>query len=111
MQKLLSADAVVIQVLDPQGLSLFSGRSTFFHFQRNIAAYHHVGKFLLGVIVDVAHCHCAASAQNGKAVAQLLDFIEFVGDKDDGMSHIPQLFQFHKEFGNLLGSQHGSRLV
>ena len=32
-------------------------------------------------------------------------------DEHNGVPHIPQLFQFHKKFGNLLRSQYGSRFI
>ena len=59
----------------------------------------------------VSLAHGLAAAHNGQPVGYLLDFVEFVGNKDDRIALFLEVNQLAKELRRFLRGQHRRRLV
>lgn len=74
------------------------------------AAHHELDEFVLGGrrgdLVDAA-----AVAEDGDAVAECGDLLQVVGDEDDPDAVLAQLADDREELLDLLGGEHGGRLV
>ena len=60
-----------------------------------LAAYHHVGHL-------VQHVHQLSPVEDGAAVSDLFDLLNFVGDEDDGLAALAQLADDFEEEVDLL---------
>ena len=89
------------------------GRAGFIllHVQDDIAPDHQAGNFFLCDIARVVNAHGPAAAHNRQPVGDLHDFVELVGDEDDGVALILEVNQLLEQFGRLLRGQNGGRLV
>ena len=79
--------------------------------QLNVSAYHQAGDVRFGNIRYVMGTHGAAVADNSNAVTKVLDLIELVGDKYDGVACLAQELELLKQFLGLLRSKNRGRLI
>ena len=57
------------------------------------------------------YTHGHAAANNGDAVADLFHFVQFMGNENNGIAIIFQIFQFFKQFCGFLRSQNCGGLI
>ena len=97
-------------ILHPKDLLLGLG-GRFLHLQLHRAAHHHVRQLLLIGFAGVYRTNIPALAQHGDTVGHLHDFVELMGDKEDGLPLSRQILHDLHKLVDLLGRQHSSRLV
>lgn len=77
----------------------------------NIPAHHHAGNVRLGDVRHIAVIDGLTGPHDRDPVAELLDLVELVGNKDDGIALLFQALQLHEQFSGLLRGQNGGGLV
>ena len=75
------------------------------------AANHQIRHFLYGSVTDPAHVDELPVAENRTAVGNLPDFLDLMGDEDDGFSVFPEAVNDLQEKINFLRCEYGCRLI
>ena len=82
-----------------------------FHLKLNRPAHHHIGQGLLVGVFGIHRAHIFALAQYGDPIGHRHDLVQLVGDEEDALPLLGKLTHGGHQLVDLLGSQHGGRLV
>ena len=77
----------------------------------HVPAHHHAGELLPAGVRDVHRADVLAFPQDRAAVRHGHDLVELVGDEQDGLALCRQILHDLHQLVDLLGCQHGCRLV
>jgi hypothetical protein len=77
----------------------------------DLAAHHHVGQVFLGGAGGRHGADYAAAAHHGDGVGDVEDFLQIVGDQDDGLALFLEQPQDFEQRRGFLRGEHGGRLV
>ena len=78
---------------------------------RQLAPHHHAGQLGLAGAGRRFRADHPAVPQHGNPIADVKDLVQFVRDEDQGMALAGHLAQSEEELVDLLGCEHGGRLV
>ena len=84
---------------------------TFDHFQLDRTANHHIGKSLLVGVFGLDGTDALSLTKDGNPVCHGHNFVELMGNEQNGFPLRRQVFHDLHELINLLGGEHGSRFV